>query len=267
MESVSPFLDEQARSVASALGLASRRILAVSNACASGAVGVASAKELIEDGDSEDAILFGYDGVSRFVLSGFAALSALSKSGARPFDAARDGLSLGEAAGLCRLQRGEARPGDISVAGVGSSNDANHRTGPSRTGEGLLAAARSALEDAGLGPRDVGFVKCHGTATVYNDAMEAKALKNLFGNSIPPCVSFKGALGHTSGGGSLVEMIIAAEILKRKQVPPTVGFSTRGVDEPIPVSEATQTFRQPVALCLSAGFGGVNAAIVLREHI
>ncbi len=264
---VSPFLDVQAHTVASELGLTPWRILTVSNACASGALGVATAKELIEDGETDGAVLFGYDCISRFVLSGFAALNALSWTGPRPFDIDRDGLSLGEAAGVCGLRYRGAKPGDIFVAGAGSSNDANHRTGPSRTGDGLLAAARAAIEDAELSPDDIGFVKCHGTATVYNDAMEAKALSGLFGKSIPPCVSFKGAVGHTSGGGSLVEMIIAAEFLKRKSVPPTVGFGALGVDEPIPVSGDAQDFSKPAVLCLSAGFGGVNAAIVLREHI
>ncbi|MBD3243654.1 MAG: hypothetical protein GF331_23895 [Chitinivibrionales bacterium] len=265
-DSPSALLDVQAEVVRCALGIEPLRTSVISNACASGAIALGLAAELLSYGAYDRAVVFGYDSLSRFVTTGFHALGALSPSVARPFDADRDGLTLGEGAAVGVLARREPQPGDIVLAGAASSNDANHRTGPSRTGEGLYRAAAAALRDAGVAPDTVGGVKCHGTATVYNDAMEAKALTTLFGSKYPPCVSLKGALGHTSGGGSLLETLLAAEFLKRRTLPPTAGFRQLGVDEPLPVSTAPQPLRDPSVLCLSAGFGGVNAALLLREE-
>jgi len=241
------------------------RTMVISNACASGTIALEVAAGLLREGAFSRAVVFGYDSVSRFVATGFHALGALSPDPARPFDRNRNGLSLGDGAGLAMLSCRKPVRGDLCIAGAGSSNDANHRTGPSRTGDGLARAARAALQDAGMGPEAVGAVKCHGTATVYNDAMEAKALHLVFGDRVPPCVSVKGALGHTSGAGSLLEALLASRFLKRRSLPPTAGFSALGVDEPVPVSGSAQRFAAPSVLCLSAGFGGVNAGLVLTE--
>ena len=260
----SALLSAQARAVSDTLGVTAGRTAVISNACASGSIAVEAALDLLRAGSVDNAVIFGYDSISRFVASGFFSLGALSPTGARPFDADRDGLSLGEGAALAILSRRAPRNGDVVVAGAGCSNDANHRTGPSRTGEGLYRAAAAALSDAGLAPEAIGGVKCHGTATPYNDAMEAKALTTLFGEDYPPCVSLKGAIGHTSGGGSLLEALLAAEFIRRGSLPPTVGFAKLGVDEPVPVQAEVQPLRCPSVLCLSAGFGGVNAAVVLK---
>jgi 3-oxoacyl-(acyl-carrier-protein) synthase len=262
----SALLSEQASVVRAAIAADVGRTIVVSNACASGLIALEVACELLAAGEFGDAVIVGYDSLSRFVATGFRALGALSSAKARPFDRHRDGLTLGEGAAVVLLKSREPKPGDLLIAGVGSSNDANHRTGPSRTGEGLYRAAAAALAAASVEPADIGAVKCHGTATVYNDAMEAKAIARLFGDAIPPCVSFKGALGHTSGGGSLLEAVVAGECLKRRLLPPTVGYREHGVDEPIAVSASSQGITAPAILCLSAGFGGVNAAAVIREH-
>jgi len=262
----SPLLFSQASHVKTVLGIADCRSIVVSNACASGAIGVQIAREMLMDGTCKNAVLFGFDGVSRFVATGFNSLSALSKTSAKPFDALRDGLTLGDGACVAVLSYREPFEDDIVVMGAASSNDANHRTGPSRTGEGLYRAAASALHDAMMAPHAIGAVKCHGTATSYNDAMEAKAIASLFGKEIPPCFSIKGAIGHTSGAGSLLEIMVAAECLRRRKVPPTCGFETLGVDEQLPIYAAAQTLDRQSMLCLSAGFGGINAAVVLAEH-
>jgi len=260
-----PLVDRQAQEACAAMGLKPSHIISISNACASGAIAVERAKELLEERRYDCAVLFGIESICAFVASGFNALAALSRHGARPFDAKRDGLSLGEAAALAVLSYRPAVKGDIVISGAGSSNDANHRTGPSRTGEGLLRAARAALNDASMEPGDIGAVKCHGTATQYNDTMEAKALRGIFGGSCPPCASFKGAIGHTSGAGSLVEILIASRCLARKTLPPTAGYALHGVDEKITLSSAPQPIAAPSILCLSAGFGGVNAAVIISE--
>jgi 3-oxoacyl-[acyl-carrier-protein] synthase-1 len=241
------------------------RTITISNACASGAIAVETAKELLENGAFAHAVVFGFDSISRFVATGFFSLNALSPTAARPFDVSRDGLTLGEGACIALLTKRTPYSGDVCIQGAGTSNDANHRTGPSRTGDGLLRAARAALIDAHITAIEIGAVKCHGTATAYNDAMEAKALSALFDKNIPVCCSVKGAIGHTSGAGSLLEIILAAEFLKRHMLPPTAGFSSLGVEEAVPVSSEPQAFDMNTLLCLSAGFGGVNAAVVLRE--
>jgi 3-oxoacyl-[acyl-carrier-protein] synthase-1 len=260
----SPLLDRQALQVCNLLPFRPIRTITISAACASGAIGIETATELLREGACRNAVLFGFDVLSRFVVSGFQSLNALSPTGARPFDAARNGLSLGEGAGIALLTFREPQPGELIVAGAGSANDANHRTGPSRTGEGLLRAAVAALDDAGLEAAAVGAIKCHGTATPYNDAMEAKAIHTLFGEHCPPCVSFKGAIGHLSGAGSLIEILLAGECLRERRLPPTVGFDQLGVDEKIGITNRIQPIGQPVMLCLSAGFGGINAAVALR---
>ncbi len=262
----SPDLFIQADRLVQTLKIPCSSLHVVSTACASGASALDCAVEYLHSGFFKHAIVFGFDLLSAFVVSGFTALGALSKSTCKPFDVLRDGLSVGECGALAVLSCRNPFDGDIVIAGCGSSNDANHRTGPSRTGDGLSAAIRLALTRAHMQPSDVGAIKCHGTATPYNDAMEAKALATIFEDSIPPCFGTKGALGHMSGAGSLFEVIIGAQCLGRGIIPPTVGFSTLGVDELVPVASHTQKCEQSSMLCLSAGFGGINTACLLMEY-
>ena len=264
-EAFMPLLSSQAHYAKKILNIAAGRTIVVSDACASGATGVEIGRDMLVSGRARSVVLLGFDGISRFVATGFHALSALSPAGARPFDSSRDGLTIGDGAALALLTYREPFAGDVVVAGAGSSNDANHRTGPSRTGDGLFRAAKAALADAALPPGDIGGVKCHGTATKYNDAMEAKAITSLFCEEYPPCFSVKGAIGHASGAGSLLEICVAAECLRRRLAPPTAGFETLGVDELVPISAKPQILRNHSMLCLSAGFGGINAAVVLSE--
>jgi 3-oxoacyl-[acyl-carrier-protein] synthase-1 len=261
----SPLLAQQSEYILSVLGIKPARCVSVSNACASGVVGVEIAKELLEQGIFSTAILFGFDSISHFVASGFNSLGALSPDRARPFDSGRNGLTLGEGVALAVLHTDSDRGGECIIAGAGSSNDANHRTGPSRTGDGLYRAIVAAVKDSSHEKCSIGAVKCHGTATAYNDAMEAKAICNFFNSPIPPCFSIKGALGHTSGGGSLMELLLSAHFLRSREIPPTAGFSILGVDEVLPISSCKQHISGDSLLCLSAGFGGLNCAVILKD--
>jgi 3-oxoacyl-[acyl-carrier-protein] synthase-1 len=263
----SPLLELQAQLVTRILGIKPARTISISNACASGAAGVEVAKEYLEQGMFSSAILFGFDSISEFVATGFNSLGALSPQRARPFDSARNGLTLGEGVAIALLHSDPKRRCVAEVVGAGSSNDANHRTGPSRTGDGLYRAIVAAVKDAGDQQNKIGAVKCHGTATPFNDAMEAKAIKSFFSDVIPPCFSLKGALGHTSGGGSLMEFLISARLLKMRVAPPTAGFGNLGVDEPVPVSSSQQKIIGDSMLCLSAGFGGLNSAIIIKDIV
>lgn len=261
----SPLLSLQAEQITQILGIKPARTISVSNACASGAAGVEIAKEFLEQGMFSSAILFGFDSISEFVATGFNALGALSPERARPFDSARNGLTLGEGVAIVVLHSDPKRRSVAEVVGAGSSNDANHRTGPSRTGDGLYRAIVAAAKDAGGQQYEIGAVKCHGTATPYNDAMEAKAIKSFFSDDIPPCFSLKGALGHTSGGGSLMEFLISVHLVKKRIAPPTAGFNTLGVEERMPVSSSCQKIAGDSILCLSAGFGGLNSAVIIKD--
>ena len=262
---ISPLLDLQTPVICELLKFTPARKIVVSNACASGAVGIETALELLRMERYSHAVIFGFDCLSRFTTTGFYSLGALSDTGARPFDAQRNGLTMGEGAAITVISYREAYKGDIIVIGAGSSNDANHRTGPSRTGEGLFRSAQAAIKDASITHESIGAVKCHGTATIFNDAMEAKALYSLFDDNCPPCSSFKGAIGHLSGASSLVEILITAECIKRRILPPTIGYENHGVDEQITLSSKTQSIENPTVLCLAAGFSGLNTSVIIKE--
>ena len=174
---------------------------------------------------------------------------------------------------FCKGVAGALSPDGVCyIAGSGSSNDANHRTAPSRDGAGLALSIERALKSAGIDASEISAIKCHGTATPYNDAMEAKALTKIFGENIPVMTSTKGALGHLSGAGSLIETIIAAGFLKEGVIPATIGFGEFDADNPpfveekISVSSENQKFDGKYILCLSCGFGGMNTAIILGKN-
>jgi 3-oxoacyl-[acyl-carrier-protein] synthase II len=246
----------------------------VSVACASGAAAVGLAAGWIRDGRADAVLAGGADAVSPFVFSGFDALRALSPSAARPFDVARDGLSLGEGAGLLLLEseaRALRRGAKIlaTIAGYGSASDAHHMTRPDPEGRGLGRAVEAALREAGREPSDVGFVSAHGTGTTFNDAMEEAALAHVFGAKARtvPVNGIKGAIGHTLGAAGALEAILCVLVLARQRVPPTAGHSASRADSPLAVvSGAPLSPERPVrvALSTSSAFSGTNAAHVLE---
>ncbi|MBI5664938.1 MAG: beta-ketoacyl-[acyl-carrier-protein] synthase family protein, partial [Nitrospirae bacterium] len=198
----------------------------------------------------------------------FSSLMALDKFPARPFDRSRSGLSLGEAAGFVLLMCAsraakEGRKVQGEVRGWGLSDDANHMTGPSRTGDGLSLAITKALKSACADEKDVGFISAHGTGTLYNDAMEIKSFKSVF-KADKPVYSIKGGLGHTMGAAGHVEMIIALKALREKTVPPTVNFKDADDDAQGWASRRPRSAGEnKCALLTNAGFSGINAALVL----
>ncbi|MCL1947097.1 MAG: hypothetical protein FWF51_08125 [Chitinivibrionia bacterium] len=262
----SPVLSEQAEYVAKDLGLDNCKIMVSANACAAGAAAIDTARLYLKSEIFENVIIFGFEIISEFVIKGFHSLNAISATAAKPFDKKRDGMTLGEGSGICVLKYDEPKKGDICVLASGSSNDANHRTAPSRTGEGLTLAIERALKSANINASEICAIKCHATATPYNDAMEAKALKSVFGDKIPFMVCLKGAIGHLSGTGSMIETVIAAEFLKNGKISPTLNFEEFEGEEKINVSNKCQTISGNKILCLSAGFGGMNTAIILEKY-
>ena len=246
----------------------------VSVACASGAAAIGLGAEWIRGGDADFVLAGGADSIAPFVFSGFDALRALSASAARPFDALRDGLTLGEGAGFLLLEEEEharrrGAPVLARLSGYGSASDAHHMTRPDPEGRGLVRAIESALRAAARTASDVGFVSAHGTATTFNDAMEEAALAHVLGplaRSVP-VNGIKGAIGHTLGAAGALEAVLAVLVLGRQIVPPTAGHSASRADSPLAVVSGRPLVpARPitVALSTSAAFSGTSAALVLE---
>ncbi|MVT11799.1 beta-ketoacyl synthase [Chitinophaga sp. ysch24] len=254
-----------AKKVAAYFGYSADPIV-VSNACISGLLAILTAKRLILSGRYDHAVVTGADVVTQFVLSGFQSFQAVSSEPCRPFDAERKGVTLGEGAGTVILTcKEEYVPEHAIRVGAGAvSNDANHISGPSRTGAELGEAMQRALSGTGLSSADIGFVSAHGTATLYNDEMESKALQ-VAGLLERPVNSLKGYYGHTLGAAGLIETIIGMHALQQQLVIPTLGFETLGVSEPVQVSNQLKQFAMQHFLKTVSGFGGCNAAMVFSK--
>jgi hypothetical protein len=245
--------------VAARLGLAPATTLSV--ACASGTAAFEVARGWLRAGRCERVIVAGVDALSLYVHAGFAGLGALAREGCRPFAADRDGLVLGEGAAAFLVEtpasaRAARRAPLAALLGCGLSQDGVHLTAPDRTGAGLGRAARAALADAGLAPGDIGVVSAHATGTVFNDAMEARALTALFGGPVP-LHACKPVTGHTLGAAGALEAAVVIALLGGAPPPPALVVTDP--DCPIVVAPC----RSPrTGLSVSAAFGGVNAAVV-----
>jgi 3-oxoacyl-[acyl-carrier-protein] synthase II len=244
--------------------------LLISCACASSSTAIAEAARLIESGQNDCCLVVASDAVSEFVFSGFSSLMALDKDAAKPFDKNRSGLSLGEAAGFILLMsqaraKKEKRVPIAQVAGWGLSCDANHMTGPSRNAEGLTRAISCALKKADTPLGQIGGISSHGTGTLYNDAMELLAFKNIFKDKIVPVYSIKGGTGHILGAAGLIETIMALKVQQEKTIPGTVGLKDIDPQATGWVSPLAQRLKQSTILLNNCGFGGINAALVLKN--
>lgn len=241
------------------------RPLVVSNACISGVLAIILAKDALENNQYKHVVVTGADLISDFVLSGFQSFLALSDEPCRPFDANRKGLNLGEAAACIILSNdgGESK-NEIKITGGGLSNDANHLSGPSRSGEELAAAIKMALEEAKLNAQNIDFISAHGTATRFNDEMEAKALA-LAGVNQAPLHSLKSYLGHTLGAAGIIETIFGALCMEKGILLPSLNFSETEVPVPIHVCSNPQNTGIRYLLKTASGFGGCNAALVLEK--
>jgi 3-oxoacyl-[acyl-carrier-protein] synthase-1 len=238
--------------------------IVISNACISGVVAIITGMRMLRTGKYESAIIGGADVISEFILSGFQSFQALSPGICKPFDKGRDGLNLGEGAGTIILSSNPKYAGNIKVLGGGISNDANHISGPSRTGEELSSAIDRALKDAKLTANDIGFISAHGTATPYNDEMEANAI-SLSGLGSVPLNSLKANYGHTLGAAGLIESIMSVRSLKENLILPTMGFGELGVTKPVNVARSVSALSKKNFLKTASGFGGCNAAIVFGK--
>lgn len=236
-------------------------------ACASSTIAIGLGMRWLARDACDIVLAGGYDGVGLFVAAGFEALRATSASMPKPFRLERDGMLLGEGAGVVALTRDEKTPAHFFITGFGASADAVHITAPDREGGGLVRAGRAALTDAACDPRRIDLVSAHGTSTPYNDAAEAKAVAALFGTrrDAPVVHPFKAQIGHTLGAAGVLELLSAARALERQVAPACFGEGELDPDASVRLLERAEPRELDAALKLSAAFGGVTAALVVER--
>jgi 3-oxoacyl-[acyl-carrier-protein] synthase-1 len=234
----------------------------VSTACSSSAKVFGNAARLIEAGLIDAALVGGVDSLCLTTLYGFNSLELLSTQICRPWDASRDGLSIGEAAAFALLERDAATPPQGWLLGVGESNDGYHMSTPHPEGAGAIAAMHAALADAGVAPADIDYINLHGTATPSNDAAEDAAVGAVFGTATP-CSSTKGATGHTLGAAGGVEAAIALLAMRHGLMPGGLNVVQRDPALHLNYLCANRAATVRRVLSNSFGFGGSNASLVL----
>jgi len=242
--------------------------IVVSNACISGVLAISDAASLLKNSQYESMVVIGGDIASEFVVSGFLSFKSLSFGICKPFDINRDGLNLGEGAGTLILTKDINKTGNgvrIKVLEGACNNDANHISGPSRTGEGLMFAVTRAIKNSGLRADQIDFISAHGTATPYNDEMESKAFSSA-GLSDTPVNSLKAYFGHTLGGAGIIESVIAIQGMRQNLLFNTLGFKEYGLPEKINVIDRLTEKEQKYILKTASGFGGCNAAVVFAKE-
>jgi 3-oxoacyl-[acyl-carrier-protein] synthase-1 len=236
----------------------------VCTACSSSAKVFGTAQRMIWLGLIDAAIVGGVDSLCWTTLYGFHSLQLTSARPCRPFDAERDGLSIGEAAGYALLQRPlePASSDSVLLLGVGESSDAYHMSSPHPQGAGARSAMQAAMTAACLQPSQVDYINLHGTGTPSNDSAEDRAVTSLFGNATP-CSSTKGATGHALGAAGALEAVICAQALQTGMMPG--GVNTHRQDPLLTANYVTANRQQPLrhVLSNSFGFGGANCALLL----
>ena len=270
-----------ARCISEFSGVRESDIRIISNACITGVSAIVATRRMLLVGDYDMVIVVGADTQNRFITSGFASFKSLSQELCRPYDESRCGLNLGEAAGAIALTSMPVRwscgldgeSGYVTIDGGAVSDDANHISGPSRTGDGLFFAMRNAMKEAGVNAAGIDLLQMHGTATAYNDEMESKAAC-LAGVQDVPVQSLKPYFGHTMGASGVIETIIAAAEIQEGIIAGTKGYEKSGVR--LNVSASNRLITRNLVMsspagkinhCLktASGFGGTNAAVLLTS--
>jgi 3-oxoacyl-[acyl-carrier-protein] synthase II len=264
-------VQQQGINLSNALGIAGN-FTTISNACASGANAIGHAWEMVRKGRAENVLTGGYDALCHLTYAGFDSLQVLSSSPCRPFDAHRDGLTLGEGAAVLALEslgRAQGRGAEIlgEIIGYGASTDNHHLTQPHPEGNAALAAMKSACASAGVTPDQIDYVNAHGTATPQNDAAEAAAINAWAGPRATtlPVSSTKAGVGHLLGAAGAVEATVCLMALRGQWLPPQTSL-----DRPDPacrfqIVRKAADAKIETALSNSFGFGGANATLIFRR--
>ena len=258
------YLSELGKSVGEFFNFKNEAIV-VSNACVSGILAVAVAKRYINQGTYDHVFIASGDVVTEFILSGFNSFQAMSDTPCKPYCKNRKGINIGEVAASVLVTSDSKLLNDesVEILGEGSCNDANHISGPSRTGEGLYRSISSALKQSGISSESIDYISAHGTATNFNDEMEAIAF-NRHNLGDTPVNSLKGYFGHTLGASGLLETIVGMHSLKNNTLYASLGFEEMGVSQPINVIEQTTIKELNIFLKTASGFGGCNTAILFK---
>lgn len=258
------YLWKSAQLIANFFGNTNEPIV-VSNACISGASAQITAKRMLESNECDYAIVVGADMLSKFVVSGFQSFKALSKELCKPYDKNRVGLNLGEAAATIIYGKTDKPLLDNSIVLVSGAmaNDANHISGPSRTGAGLYLAIQKAI-DGFATPDEIAFVNAHGTATAYNDDMESLALTSAKLHE-RPINSLKAYFGHTLGAAGVLESIISSLAIIDGTALKTNNLHERGTVAQLNTLTENQSCSEQKFLKVLSGFGGSNAALLFKK--
>lgn len=250
------------------------RIRIVSNACASGANAIGQAFHLVRSGQADRVLAGGYDALCQLVFAGFDTLQALSPSGIpRPFDAARDGLALGEGAGFVVVESADSAKSRgarvvAEITGYGAATDVHHLTQPHPEGDAALITMQAACAMAGVSPEQIDYINSHGTGTPLNDIAEGNAIRRWAGDAVSSIrvSSTKSAIGHLLGGAGAVESVICLIAMEKQFLPASLN-----VREADPVC-TFNLVREPRdaeirrVLTNSFGFGGSNATLVFSKE-
>lgn len=235
----------------------------LSNACISGLLAIIIAKRFIELGAYDNVLVCGGDILSEFTISGFKSFNAMSTEPSRPFDANRTGINLGEAVStiLITNKKNLAGPYTTHLINGASANDANHISGPSRTGEGLFQCLTEIVKGVKEEP---GFISAHGTATPFNDEMESIAFDRAGLHTIP-VNSLKGYYGHTLGAAGVLETILSLESMNHQRLIKSEGYEMKGVSGNITMIESHLQKSFSSFIKTASGFGGCNAAALFAK--
>ena len=259
------YLSNLAQKLAVFFGFKTKPIV-VSNACVSGVMAISVAKNMIQTGKYKDAFVVAGDEISEFVISGFNSFQAIGSEPCKPYDKNRNGINLGEATEAAYITSTPSANEKFKFKVLGDSaiNDANHISGPSRTGDGLFASVQNAMKEAKVSSEQIDFISAHGTATLYNDEMEAIAFNRMDLQNVP-LNSMKGYYGHCLGASGLLESIISMESALNNTLISSKNFEEMGVSQGLNIIKENQSAEIRYILKTASGFGGCNAAIVLEK--
>lgn len=259
------YLSELGDTIKTHFGFKNEAII-VSNACVSGLLAISVANRYLQQNIYDHVFIVSGDLLSEFVISGFNSFQALSLDPCKPYSINRSGINLGEAAAAVLVTSDDTKliKESVELISDATCNDANHISGPSRTGEGLYRSISKAMNAANLKNDNIDFISAHGTATHFNDEMEAIAFNRL-GLQDVPLNSLKGYFGHTLGASGLLETIIGMHSLHRNTLFASAGFDKSGVSQPIHIIQKTTKKDLSVFLKTASGFGGCNTAAIFKK--
>lgn len=260
----SVYLSNLAQKIADFFGFKTKPIV-ISNACVSGVMAISVAKNMILAGKYKDAFVIAGDEISEFVVSGFNSFHAIGSEPCKPYDKNRNGINLGEATAAVYItsELNQSEKFKFKILGDSAINDANHISGPSRTGDGLYESVKNAMKEAKISADQIDFISAHGTATLYNDEMEAIAFNRINLQNVP-LNSLKGFYGHCLGAAGLLESIISMESAMHNTLIQSKNFEEQGTSKSLNIIKENQPATIKYILKTASGFGGCNAAILLQ---